>query len=81
MPLASLPRGQLFGLQVGSRRADLKHIINGTTIINATSEINDYADTATTDKATEPYNFSRYFCCTPGWRDGKANVDFITVCS
>ena len=37
---------QLFSLQAGSRRADLKRIINETTIIDATSEINDYADTA-----------------------------------
>ena len=36
---------QLFSLQAGSRRADLKRIINETTIIDATSEINDYADT------------------------------------
>ena len=46
LPLASLPGVQLFSLQVGSRRADLKRIINETTIIDATSEINDYADTA-----------------------------------
>ena len=46
LPLASLPGVQLFSLQAGSRRADLKRIINETTIIDATSEINDYADTA-----------------------------------
>ena len=49
---------------MGNRRGDLKHIINGTTIIDATNDINDYADTATIDKVTEPYNFSRCFCRT-----------------
>ncbi len=41
-----------------NRRGDLKHIINGTTSIDATSDINDYADNATIDKVTEPYK-----CC------------------